>query len=126
MTGLSINDDEAEEVVKAVASFGRETPLHATAYYPAHRLTNPPTPPELLEDIWRRAKKELDYVYIGNIPGRPGQHTYCPRCGHPVIKRVGDRAVKIELRSNKCPKCGYEMPIRGMPGRYGNLYRSFI
>jgi hypothetical protein len=23
MTGLSINDDEAEEVVKAVASFGR-------------------------------------------------------------------------------------------------------
>jgi pyruvate formate lyase activating enzyme len=39
---------------------------------------------------------------------------------------VGDRAVKIELRNNKCPKCGYEMPIRGMPGRYGNLYRYFI
>jgi len=121
-----VNDDEAEEVVEAVASFGRETPLHVTAYYPAHRLTNPPTPPELLEDIWRRAKKELDYVYVGNIPGHPGQHTYCPRCGHPVIKRTGDRAVKIELRNNKCPKCGYEMPIRGMPGRYGNLYRSFL
>ncbi len=37
----SINDDEWQEVVEAVASFGRETPLHITAYYPAHKLTNP-------------------------------------------------------------------------------------
>jgi pyruvate formate lyase activating enzyme len=78
MTGLSINDDETEEVVEAAASFGRETPLHVTAYYPAHRLTNPPTPPELLEDIWLRAKKELDYVYVGNIPGPPANTPTVP------------------------------------------------
>jgi len=49
MTGLSINDDEAEEVVKAVASFGRETPLHVTAYYPAHR----PPIPRHRRSFWR-------------------------------------------------------------------------
>jgi Pyruvate-formate lyase-activating enzyme len=69
-----VNDDEAEEVVEAVTSFGRETPLHVTAYYPAHRLTNPPTPPELLEDIWRRAKR------AGLRLRR--QHTGAPRPTH--------------------------------------------
>lgn len=122
-----VNDDEADEVIDTVASFGRSVPLHIAAYFPAHKLTNPPTPPELVEEIWRRARKELDYVYVGNIPGHPGQHTYCPNCGHAVIKRAGDRVIKIDLReSNKCPKCGHQIAIRGKPGRYGNLYRSFI
>ncbi|MCX8136801.1 radical SAM protein [Pyrobaculum aerophilum] len=121
-----VNDHEAEEVIEAVASFGRETPLHITAYYPAHKLFNPPTPPELLEELWRRARRELDYVYVGNVPGHPGQHTYCPRCGYAVIKRAGDRAVKIELAQGRCPRCGWEIPIRGKPGKYGRLYRSFI
>ena len=121
-----VNDGDAEEVVNAVASFGRETPLHITAYFPAHKLANPPTPPELLDGLWRRARRELDYVYVGNVPGHPGQHTYCPRCGYPVIRRSGDRAVKIELRERRCPRCGYEISIRGRPGKYGNLYRSFL
>ncbi|AEA11823.1 pyruvate formate-lyase activating enzyme [Thermoproteus uzoniensis 768-20] len=121
-----VNDGDAEEVIDAVASFGRDTPLHVTAYYPAHRLNNPPTPPEMVEEIWRRARRELDYVYVGNLPGHPGQHTYCPNCGYPVIKRAGDRAVRIELRDGKCPRCGREIPIRGRPGRYGRLYRAYI
>lgn len=121
-----VNDDEADEVVNAVASFGRETPLHITAYHPAHRLYNPPTPPDLLESIWRKARRELDYVYVGNVPGHPGQHTYCPKCGYPVVKRRGDRAVRIELREGRCPRCGHEIPVRGRPGRYGNLYRAYL
>lgn len=121
-----VNDGEAEEVLEAAASFGRETPLHITAYHPAHMFTNPPTPPDLVDALWRRARRELDFVYVGNIPGHPGQHTYCPNCGYPVIKRAGDRAVKIELSGGKCPRCGRELPIVGRPGRYGRLYRSFI
>ncbi|MFP3311099.1 MAG: hypothetical protein RXO26_04670 [Caldivirga sp.] len=36
---------------------------------------------KLGDNIWRRARRELDYVYTGNVPSHPGQHTYCPRCG---------------------------------------------
>ena len=121
-----VNDDEADEVINAVAKLGRDIPLHITAYYPAHKLNNPPTPVELIEDIWRRARKELDYVYVGNIPGHPGQHTYCPRCGAVLIKRFEDRVIDVKLVGYKCPRCGYEIKIRGYIGRYGNLYRRFV
>lgn len=122
-----INDDEADEVINAVARLGRDVPLHITAYYPAHKLRNPPTPVELIEGIWRRARKELDYVYVGNVPGHPGQHTYCPRCGAVLIKRFEDRVVDVKLVGYKCPRCGYEVRIRGgFIGRYGNLYRRFV
>lgn len=63
-----INDDEADEVINAVAKLGRDVPLHITAYYPAHKLNNSPTPTKLIEDIWRRARKELDYVYVATYP----------------------------------------------------------
>jgi Pyruvate-formate lyase-activating enzyme len=121
-----VNDDEADEVINAVAKLGRDVPLHITAYYPAHKLRNPPTPIELIDDVWRRARKELDYVYTGNVSGHPGQHTYCPRCGAVLIKRHGDRVVDVKLIGNKCPRCGYEIRIRGFVGRYGNLYRRFV
>jgi len=31
----------------------------------------------------------LNYVYVGNIPGHPGENTYCPKCGKAVIERDG-------------------------------------
>ncbi len=122
-----INDDEADEVINTVAELGRDIPLHITAYHPAHKLRIPPTPPELVDEIWRKARKELDYVYTGNIPGHPGQHTYCPKCGYPVIKRMGDRVMRIRLEDGrKCPNCKFEIKIYGFIGRYGLIYRSFI
>ena len=121
-----VNDGEADEVINEVAKLGRDIPLHVTAYHPAHMLNNPPTPVKLLEDIWRRARRELDYVYLGNVPGHPGQNTYCPRCGELLIRRFGDRVVEVRLNGGKCPRCGYEVKIRGFVGRYGNLYRRFI
>ncbi|MEZ0318780.1 MAG: radical SAM protein [Pyrobaculum sp.] len=121
-----VNDHEAEEVINAVASLGRGLPLRITAYRPAHKLYAPPTPAELVNEIWNKARKELTYVYTGNVSGHPGQHTYCPKCGAVVIKRAGDRVVEVRLRGNKCEKCGFELPIRGYVGRYGRLYRGFI
>jgi pyruvate formate lyase activating enzyme len=121
-----VNDDEADEVINTVARLGRDIPLHITAYYPAHKLNNPPTPTDLINEIWRKAKKELDYVYVGNIPNHPGQHTYCPRCGATLIRRFEDRVIDVKLVGLRCPRCGYEVRIYGFIGRYGNLYRRFI
>ncbi|MFP3281407.1 MAG: hypothetical protein RXR39_00305 [Caldivirga sp.] len=81
---------------------------------------------KLGDNIWRRARRELDYVYTGNVPSHPGQHTYCPRCGAVLIKRSGDRVIDVRFNGLKCPRCGYEVKIRGFIGKYGNLYRRFI
>jgi len=122
-----VNDDEYIEVVDAVARIGRDVPLHITRFRPDHELLDaPPTPVDRLEEVWRYARRELDFVYIGNVPGHPAQHTYCPRCGYALIRRAGDRVVEVRLRDGKCPRCGYELPMRGRVGRYGVLYRSFI
>ncbi|MEM4160807.1 MAG: pyruvate formate lyase-activating protein, partial [Thermoplasmata archaeon] len=121
-----INDWEADEVIETVASFGRGTPLHITSYFPAHKLSSPPPDKELIEEIWRKAKRALDYVYVGNLPAHPGQNTYCPECGNAVIKRKGDRVLRFALNGRKCWHCGFEIEMRGLPGTYGKLYQGFL
>lgn len=121
-----VNDWEYEEVIEAVAKLGREIPLHITGYYPAHLMDKPATSVRTLERIWERARRDLDYVYVGNVPGHPAQHTYCPNCGAVVIRRRGDRVVKVNLDGTRCPNCGREIYIRGSVGNYGRLYRAFV
>jgi pyruvate formate lyase activating enzyme len=43
-----------------------------------------------------------------------------------LIKRSGDRVIDVRFNGLKCPRCGYEVKIRGFIGKYGNLYRRFI
>jgi len=56
----------------------------------------PPTPVSTLERLRDIALQEgLHYVYLGNIPGHPGENTYCPNCGQPVIERYGYTIKKL-------------------------------
>ncbi|MHC1589894.1 MAG: AmmeMemoRadiSam system radical SAM enzyme, partial [Candidatus Hecatellaceae archaeon] len=77
------------------------------------------TPVELVEEARRIGLREgLKYVYVGNIPGHPGENTYCPRCGELLIERWGFTIAKYRLEDGCCPKCGEAIPITG---RYGRL-----
>ena len=31
----------------------------------------------------------LRFVYLGNVPGHPGENTYCPGCGKLLVRRFG-------------------------------------
>ena len=43
-----------------------------------------------LEKHYDIAKEEgLKYAYLGNVPGHPLEHTYCPECKNIVIQRYG-------------------------------------
>ncbi len=115
-----VNDEDYEFIVERILKdLGPETPLHVTRFHPNHLLTDrPATPVSKLEEIIDYAKKQgLKYVYIGNVPGHPLEHTYCPNCGKIVIKRYGMYIVKIDLAQRDssyiCPNCGTEIPIRG-------------
>ncbi|MCE4624278.1 MAG: AmmeMemoRadiSam system radical SAM enzyme [Desulfurococcales archaeon] len=99
-----------------VENLGPETPFHLLRFYPHYRMTHlPPTPVETLERLAEVAREEgLVHVYIGNVPGHPLEHTYCPRCGYKVIERYSVWITRYNLsEDNRCPKCGYKLNIRG-------------
>ena len=110
---LNDSDDEIRALSKWVVDLGPEVPLHFTAYYPANRMTIPPTPVETLDRARKIAMEEgLKYVYTGNRPGDEGENTYCPKCSATVISRFGMDLVKNSLvEGDLCPKCRARLPI---------------
>ncbi len=43
---------------------------------------------------------------MGNVPGHPGNHTYCPKCKQPVVKRTGMFVLEKNLKDGACGSCG--------------------
>jgi len=95
-------------------TLGADTPLFFSRFSPNYKLLNlAPTPPETLTRSREIAMKEgLRYVYIGNLPGNPGENTYCPKCGRPLIKRYGYYIIENLISGNggKCPYDGTKIP----------------
>lgn len=114
-------NDTAEEL-RAIArrikdELGEDTPWHLNRYHPAYefktKLYVPPTPLSTLEKAREIASAEgLRYVYVGNVPGHPHTHTYCPSCGTLLIGRHGFTITAYRLRENRCPECNTPIPIR--------------
>ena len=109
------NDGERE--IQGLARFvrrnlGRDTPVHFTRFHPTYRMKNlPPTPVPTLERCYQVARAEgLDFVYMGNVRGHPGENTACPRCGALLIQRSGFSVLKNRLVDGKCPDCGCAIP----------------
>ena len=110
---LNDSDEEIRELSQWVREVDAEIPLHFTAYYPANRMTIPPTPVETLDRARKIALDEgLKYVYTGNRPGDEGENTYCPKCKEKVILRYGMEMVENRLvDGNRCPKCKHRLPV---------------
>lgn len=89
--GINDADIELGRLATWIATrLGKRTPWHVTRFVPHSELKNTPeTPVETLE---RARKIGLDvgllYVYTGNVPGYPGENTYCPKCGRVVVGRA--------------------------------------
>lgn len=114
-----LNDSEAE--ARALARFvrtelGAHVPVHFTRFHPSYRLQNvPSTPVATLGRCRDVAMAEgLEFVYVGNVLGHPGNHTYCPGCRKVVIRRADMALIENRLKDGKCPDCG-----RAIPGIWG-------
>jgi pyruvate formate lyase activating enzyme len=117
LTVPTLNDGESE--LRAMAKWvkselGPDVPVHFTRFYPLYRLKNlPPTPVETLERAKSIADAEgLHFVYVGNVPGHPGQHTHCPKCSRVVVERAGFTVRKLQLKHGRCEFC--RAPLAGV------------
>lgn len=98
---------ELEQIAAFIKNLGEEIPWHITTYHPTYRLADQSRTPvtSLLQarDIGLRAG--LRYVYTGNVPGEPGENTYCYKCGELLIERRGFFIINNKIKNGKCYKC---------------------
>jgi len=110
----TVNDEPSElrELANWIKSeLGEDTPWHITRFIPYLYWTDlPSTPVEKLEQTREIGLKTgLKYVYLGNVPGHPGENTYCPKCGKLLIERNGLLITNYRLNRNRCPYCQAEI-----------------
>jgi pyruvate formate lyase activating enzyme len=86
---------------------GPDVPIHFTRFHPDYKLMNlPSTPISTLEHARETAmKKGIHYVYVGNVPGNPGNNTYCPNCGKEIISRSNFFVLENKISGGKCGYC---------------------
>jgi pyruvate formate lyase activating enzyme len=108
---------------------GPDTPIHFLRFHPDYKMMDfGMTPIETLEKHHAIAKKEgLKYAYLGNVPGHPLEHTYCPECKSVAIERYGYSIGSWNLDdNNRCNNCGYPIPIIGKVNRNTSRKRNLF
>ena len=110
--------------------FGPEMPIHFLRFHPDYKMMEfESTPIKTLEKHYEVAKKEgLAYVYLGNVPGHPLEHTYCSQCNNIVVKRYGYDIQGWNMdENNNCKFCGNKIPITGkLPKDYKQSRFQFV
>jgi pyruvate formate lyase activating enzyme len=114
--GVNDSQDELKETAEFIASLGRETPWHLTAFHPSYLLSNWPATP--METLYQAREigilSGLHYVYLGNVFQAEFKHTYCHQCGNKLIDRSSLTSVPVGLHHGKCAHCGQALPGLGM------------
>ena len=106
------------------SELGPDVPLHFSAFHPDFKLTDRrATPPAVLQAAHDTAREcGLNYVYTGNVFDPRRQHTYCPGCGHTVIRRDGYEVTAFELCDGRCQHC--QTPIAGRFDQTAGVWRG--
>jgi pyruvate formate lyase activating enzyme len=109
VNGLNDSMEEVEEIASWLAVLDQNIPLHLSRYFPAYQMTRPATETGVMYQAEEKAKKHLNYVYLGNM-GETDSSTYCPQCGKLLIERTGFTARPL-LKEPTCPGCGTPVPV---------------
>ncbi|MFH1932775.1 MAG: AmmeMemoRadiSam system radical SAM enzyme [Pseudomonadota bacterium] len=110
--------DDPEMVKKMcgwiLKELGPDYPLHFLRFFPQYKLTRlPHTPVTILEQFRDLALKEgIRYVYLGNVPGHEGCHTYCHNCRKVLVVRKGYPLSKFNIENGRCKFCKTSIPGR--------------
>ncbi|MDR3110363.1 MAG: AmmeMemoRadiSam system radical SAM enzyme [Planctomycetaceae bacterium] len=117
--GVNDNIDDMQRMGEWICkAIGAETPLHLSAFHPAHEYQNIATTPLKTLFQTREIMKQcgLCYVYVGNVNDSAGQITQCPQCGQAVILRYEYKVEDIKIDEDQCCRyCG-----QTIAGRFNN------
>jgi pyruvate formate lyase activating enzyme len=105
---LNDSDKMLHELIEWISGeIGPDVPVHFTRFHPDYQLLNlSPTPVATLERARDMAlSKGMHYPYVGNVPGHPGNHTYCPNCKKAVIERQGFFVTTMNIEGGRCKFC---------------------
>lgn len=106
--GLNDTEEELRRLAEFIATLGRETPWHISRFHPMYKMLDRSPPSVRILDQARKIGLEagLRYVYTGNVPGDPGEDTYCHQCGKLLIDRLGFQIQENRIREKRCSHCG--------------------
>lgn len=113
--GLNDSERELQEAADFIAGVSPQIPWHVTAFHPDYQLTT--TPRTSLQQLRRAVdagrRAGLKFVYGGNLSMSVPEleHTFCPGCELPLIRRTGYQRPTIHLTPDgACPDCGTAIP----------------
>jgi pyruvate formate lyase activating enzyme len=91
-----------------VENLGPDHPLHFLRFFPQYKLDRlAATPVSTLERCRDIARTQgVRHVYLGNVPGHAGNHTFCHACGRLIIERHGYQLPQYHLKGDACIFCG--------------------
>jgi pyruvate formate lyase activating enzyme len=89
-----------------------DVPLHFSRFVPLYKLNQvASTPVSRLEEAHAAAVAEgVKYVYVGNVPGHPREHTYCHHCKKMILERRGYSILTNSMKGGRCGFCGAVIP----------------
>ncbi|MFH1727469.1 MAG: AmmeMemoRadiSam system radical SAM enzyme [Pseudomonadota bacterium] len=113
VTGLNDSEAEIKNIAEFIASVDKKTPWHISRFYPNYKIQDrhPTNIEKFRKAIEIGKNSDLEYIYIGNVPGDTNANTYCPDCDKELINRFGYRISEINITDGKCEYCG-----KGIPG----------
>ena len=110
---LNDSEDEIKRMTEwIVKELGIDVPVHFSRYHPMYKIRNiPPTPVKTLHRARQIALENgCHFVYIGNVPVKDAQYTFCPSCKAVLIRRYGYRILENAIENGKCKFCGAKIP----------------
>lgn len=110
--GHNDSEQEMDELSGWLAAVKPSIPLHLSRYFPMYKMEEEPTPVETLKRLKQAARKNLEYVYVGNLRSED-TNTYCPNCNALLIRRSGGIFIE-HLDDGICSKCGKVIDITGI------------
>jgi len=112
--GKNDSDEELHSIASFIAGIEREIPWHVSAFHPTYKMNDVAcTPVSTLQrarEIGREAG--LYHVYVGNVPGSGGEHTWCKECNTLLLERFHFELISNNLVGGCCPKCS--TPLAGV------------
>jgi pyruvate formate lyase activating enzyme len=112
--GFNDSEQELRAMTEFLADVSRDLPWHVTAFHKDYKMTEPEntTAQSLIRAAEIGQRSGLRFVYAGNLPGRVGpyEHTFCPTCQTPVVKRTGYRILETALTNGACARCHTAIP----------------